>query len=275
MPTTSAKLVDGDEELLSEVIGARAVPADSSLQLAHADLRARSAVSTPMFLRPSPIDTVRLSPTVVALRNRGYTELVALSRDTVVVLDATQSEERARADSAWIGRLFPGRHPVVVIVTDLAWPHVSGVRFWVASGATIASRTISKPFLKAVVARQWSLLPDKLERDRARALMHFLPVRDSLRVAGVSLYPIDGIGSEGALMAYFPVDRLLWASDYVQDTTASTLYASEVVAAACRAGLTPERGAAEHVPPFGWSTIAGLARTIGTTCRPGGVAATR
>ncbi len=265
MPVTSAKLVDGDEELLREVDGAHAVPADPSLQLARADLQGRSAVTMPLFLRPAPIDTLRLAAHVVALRNRGFTELVALSHDTVVVLDATQSEERARADSAWIGRLFPGHHPIVVVVTDLAWPHVSGVRFWVASGATIASRNISEPFLKAVVDRQW-LSPDKLERDRARALMHFLPVRDSLHVAGVALYPIDGIGSEGALMAYFPVGRVLWASDYVQDTTAPTLYASEVVAAACRLGLAPERGAAEHVHPFGWSTIVGLARQTGTTC---------
>jgi len=266
MPTTSAKLVDGDEELLSEVKIAHSVPADPSLQLTRADLQARSAVTAPLFMRPVPIDTLRLAPQVVALRNRGFTEIVALSHDTVVVLDATQGEERARSDSAWIGRLFPGRHPVVVVVTDLAWPHVSGVRFWVASGATIVSRNISEPFLTAVIDRQWRLAPDKLERDRARALMHFLPVRDSLRVAGLTLYPIDGIASEGALMAYFPVDRLLWASDYVQDTTAPTLYASEVVAAACRVGLAPEHGAAEHVPPFGWSTIVGLARQIGTTC---------
>lgn len=265
MPTTSAKLVDGDEELLRDVSGAHAVAADQSLQLARADLQERSAVTMPLFLRPAPIDTLRLAANVVALRNRGFTELAALSHDTVIVLDATQSEERARADSAWIGRLFPGHHPVVVVVTDLAWPHVSGVRFWVASGATIASRNISEPFLKAIVDRRW-LSPDKLERDRARALMHFLPVRDSLQVAGVTLYPIDGIGSEGALMAYFPVDHVLWASDYVQDTTAPTLYASEVVAAVCRLGLAPERGAAEHVHPFGWSTIVGLARQTGNTC---------
>jgi hypothetical protein len=265
MPSTAAKLVDGDEEFLREVKEARAIPADGALQLARADMQARSTVTTPVFLRPAPIDTARLSPQIVALRNRGYTELVALSHDTVVVMDATQSEERARADSALIGHLFAGRHPIVVVVTDLAWPHVSGVRFWVASGAAIASRTTSESFLKAVIARRWAS-PDKLERDRARALLHFLPVHDSLRVAGISLYPIDGIASEGALMAYFPVDRLLWASDYVQDTTAPTLYASEVVAAACRVGLTPERGAAEHVPPFSWSTIAELARKTGTTC---------
>jgi hypothetical protein len=83
-------------------------------------------------------------------------------------------------------------------------------------------------------------------------------VTDSLSVAGLSLYPIDGIASEGALMAYVPTAGLLWASDYVQDTTSPTLYASEVLAAACRTHIAPVRGAAEHVPPFAWSTIVHL-----------------
>ena len=51
---------------------------------------------------------------------------------------------------AWVGRLFPGHHPIVVVVTDLAWPHVAGVRYWVAMGATIVSHAGSKEFLSQV-----------------------------------------------------------------------------------------------------------------------------
>ncbi len=259
MPATAAKLIDGDEEQLRETISARPIPRDSVPPIAVPDSSTRSAVITPGFLRPTPVDTMRLGPQTFALRNPGYTELVTLSRDTVVLFDATQGEERSRTDSAWIGRLFPGHHPVAVVVTDLAWPHVSGMRFWVASGATIVSRDISEPFLGSVVARRWTAVPDKLARAHAR--LRFLPVRDSLRIAGITILPIDGIASEGALMAYLLNDRFLWASDYVQDTSAPTLYASEVYAAACRARLTPTptRGGAEHVPPFEWSTLTNLA----------------
>ena len=44
-------------------------------------------------------------------------------------------------------RSFPGRHPIVVVVTDLAWPHVAGVRAWVARGATIVSHRAAREFL--------------------------------------------------------------------------------------------------------------------------------
>jgi hypothetical protein len=274
MPATAARLVDGDEEIVREVSGARLIPRGAVETVVVPDTTVRAAITVAGFLRPTPIDTVRLGPHTFALLNPGYNGLVTLSRDTVLVLDATQSEMRARADSAWIGRLFPGHHPVAVIVTDLAWPHVAGVRFWVASGATIVSRDISEPFLRSLVVRPWKA-PDKLERSRGHATWRFVPVRDSLDVAGLSLYPIDGIGSEGALLAYLRSDRVLWASDYVQTTDAPAQYTSEVYAAACRAGIRPERGLAEHTPPFAWSTVANLARQLplayaGPGCRGDG-----
>jgi hypothetical protein len=259
MPSSTARLVDGDEESSREVTAAEWVARTASPSVTIPDTAATNTVTAPMFLRYAPLDTMRLGPQLFALRNRGYNEIVALSHDTVFVVEATQSEERARADSAWIGRLFPGRHAVMVVVTDLAWPHVSGVRFWVASGATIISRDRSESFLRIVADRRWTRQPDKLERERAHASLHFVPVRDSLRIGGLTIYPIDGIASEGAVMVYVPAERFLWASDYVQDTKSPTLYASEVYRAACRVGISPTHGAAQHVPPFDWATIVQLA----------------
>ena len=142
--------------------------------------------------------------------------------------------------------MFPGRHPVALVVTDLAWPHVAGVPFWVASGATIISRDMSRTFLESVIARRWH--------------MKFRPVRESLVRPGIGLYAIDGVGSEGALMVYLPNDRALWASDYVQTLEAPALYTTEVYAAACRFALAPTRVVAEHQPVADWSTLVEMVR---------------
>jgi hypothetical protein len=147
----------------------------------------------------------------------------------------------------------------VLVVTDLAWPHVAGVRFWVASGATVVSYRASRAFLEQIVAHHWTVKPDKLEiqRKRGPVTLRFRPVSDSLRLAGgdIGLYPIDGTGSEGALMAYVRKARFLWASDFVQSTTDPTLYALEVWRAARRVGLDPLWVSAEHVPVTSWETI--------------------
>jgi hypothetical protein len=258
MPTVSTMLIDGDEQVVRSIATVSRVSRDSAPRLTVPDGGKRSVVKTPAFLRPAPLDTMRLGPRTFALTNPGYNEVVTLQHDTVFVLDATQSEARARADSAWVGRLFPGRHPVVLVVTDLAWPHVSGLRFWVASGATIMSRDMSRAFLQAIVSRRWTREPDKLESVHPRPSLAFIPVRDSLVRSGIRVYAIDGLASEGALMAFLPADSLLWASDYVQQLTQPALYTNEVFAAAHRVGIQPTRVIAQHQPLAPWSTLAAL-----------------
>jgi len=71
----------------------------------------------------------------------------------------------------------------------------------------------------------------------------------------VKLYAIDGAGSEGALVAFIPGDKYLWASDFVQTVARPSQYATEVWSAAKRVGILPERFAAEHLPLTPWSKI--------------------
>jgi hypothetical protein len=214
----------------------------------------------PGFLQAVPPDTERAGGHTMLLRNPGYREGVLMVRDTVYLLDATQSEARARLDSAWIARLYPRHRAVVLVVTDLAWPHIAGVRYWVARGATVVSHLASRPMLERVIARRWTREPDLLERERQRRRtipFHFVGVRDSLALAGgaLELYPIDGVASEGALMAYVPEDGVLWASDYVQQLREPALYTAEVIRAAARVGITPRVVAAQHLGPTPWTAV--------------------
>jgi hypothetical protein len=266
LPGTATRMVDGQPELTRTFGTMALVPRDSAPPLVLPPVTAPMATAGPTFLAPQPPDTIRVSNTTFLLRNSGYQEALTLAHDTVFVFDATQGDGRARQDSAWIGKLFPGKHPIAVVVTDLAWPHVAGVRYWVANGATIISHRASRPFLERVVQRRWTDAPDALEKRRLAGKGHgptmvFRPVTDSLRLAGgsVTLYPIDGAASEGALAAYVKADGFLWASDYIQDLSAPTQYVDEVAAAVRRVGISPVRVAAEHTPLGPWAAVAKLA----------------
>ncbi|HEU5218293.1 MAG TPA: hypothetical protein VFU23_06520, partial [Gemmatimonadales bacterium] len=124
-PIQAHRLVDGAEEMTrANALRGRSSPAtalsrDSAPDLRLPDASLRMTALIEPFLQPTPPDTIRAGAHAFLLKNRGYTELVALERDTVFVFDATQGDERARQDSLWVGRLFPGRHAVVVVVTDL------------------------------------------------------------------------------------------------------------------------------------------------------------
>lgn len=254
-PMSSFRLVDGAVQVSRT---AAPLPADSAPPTppALADTVDLRRAAPPPEAGP---DTVRIGPATVALRTRYYTNVVTLVRDTIFLLDAQYSgEERARQDSTWIATLFPGRHPVVLIVSDLAWPHIAGVRSWVAMGATVVAHRSAREFLTRVVNRRWSEAPDLLERRRSQARFRFVAVDDSLSLGGgaVRVYPINGIGSEGSLMTWLPNDRFLFPGDYVQGLAGPSMaYAAEVVAATRRVGLVPERFAAMHMGLTSWADL--------------------
>ena len=263
LPGSAFRMVEGETHSSSVTSAMALVPRDSAPVLALPDTALVQQVPIPAFLQPVPPDTVRVGPQTYLLRNRGYTHAVTLVRDTVFLFDATQADARSRADSSWIARLYPGAHPVVLVVTDLAWPHIAGVRFWVARGATVVSHRAAEPFLRRVVERRWTEAPDLLETLRAQRRaprFRFRAVDTTAPLAGgdITLHAIDGITSEVALIAWLPADRFLWASDYIQGVGAPSEYLSEVRAAVRRAGVTPAKVAAQHLPLTPWSTVEGL-----------------
>jgi hypothetical protein len=261
LPGSTFRLEDGTTMVTRTFGERRFVPRDSVPSLTVPARSTAMAIALPAFLAPTKPDTVRVSNSVYLLRNRGFAETIALARDTVFVFDATQGEARVQEDSAWIAKLFPGRHPIVLVVTDLAWPHVAGVRAWVARGATIVAHPAARDFLSRVVTRQWTLAPDLLERRRHQVSFRFRAVADSLLLAGgnIVVFPIDGVASEVALAAFVRPSRYLWASDYVQNLREPTQYVDEVVAAVARMGISPAMVAAEHTPLTPWDRVAKLA----------------
>lgn len=262
MPCSPVRIVDGEPDIYQmvgkwEFVNVEQSPGMTLPEIKNPPLPPRGSVG--VLDSPSP-DTVGIGSLTYLTRNRSYTEAISFIDGTVYIFDATLGEQRAKQDEEWIEKLFPGKHPLVVVVTDLAWPHIAGVRYWVSRGATIVSHRMSESFLKRVIDRKWTLNPDELEKKRSGVKFKFVPVDKELTLAGgkVKLHAIDGIGSEGALMAYLPDDKFLWAGDYIQTNRQPTAYATEVWRAALRVGIRPERTAAQHLPVTNWSIIDSL-----------------
>jgi hypothetical protein len=260
MPGSSSRIADGDPEISLtvgpvEVIEPKAAPALQPLKAPPTP-----PAELPMFLQPIPPKAIQITPNLLLLSNPGYNELVTVINGELYIFDSTQGEERARQDEAEIAKAFPGRHRINVVVTDTSWPHIAGVRYWVSQGATVISHRANREFLQRVIDRKWMLNPDSLEQLRRAnpkaARLKFVSIETMTPLAsGVLLVPIEGIGSELALMAYLPNERFLWASDYIQTVEEPSLYAAEVIRAAERAGIQPERVAAEHVPVTDWKAV--------------------
>jgi hypothetical protein len=262
LPTASARVVDGFKEITRTMGDFELIDLSKAPDLSLPAGGDGAGNATPLFLQPLPPKKVEVSPHLFLSVNTGYTEAIVLIGNTIYVLDATQAEARAKQDLELIKATFPGEHPIVLVVTDIAWPHVAGIRFWVASGAAVISHRTSKEFLTRVIERRWTRSPDLLEQRRKSVKLSFVAVDKSYAAAAgkLRLVAIDGIGSEGALMAYIPEDRFLWASDYIQNLARSTAYTNEVWQAVQRTGLEPRQVAAQHIPLTSWSAIESLVK---------------
>ncbi len=257
-PATTIRSSDGlGDESWSAFPGSVVLVArDSAPAFKLPDTSGRALVPPPRFGDEEP-DTVRVGPHTFLLANRAFTSVVSLIHDSVFVLDATAGEQRARRDSAWVGRLFPGRHPVTLVLLSAVWPHIAGLRFWVASGARVLAPAHAKNLIESAVARRWTERPDALERRRRTVRLRLTAVSDSMSSAagGLTLYPLDGAGNESMLMAYLPGDRFLWASDRVQVVNGPSLYTAELVSSVRRAGLVPLWTSGPHLKLVPWSTL--------------------
>jgi len=257
IPTSAARVVDGFKEVTRTVGNFDWIEPSAAPDLSVPDVAPASLV--PMYLQATLPKTINVGPNTLLVTNPGYTEAVTRFGSTIYVLDCTQGEERARQDLAIIRSQFPDVRNIAVVVTDLAWPHIAGIRFWVSQGATIISHRSSKAFLTRVIERRWSAVPDSLEQNRKE--LNFVAVDKELVLEGgkLRLIPIGGRGSEGALMAFLSENRMLWASDFIQSVTAPATYTTEVVNAVRRARINPETVGGMHIPLTDWSKIESLA----------------
>ena len=68
-------------------------------------------------------------------------------RDYIVVIEGPQSEARASAIIAEAKRLIPNKPIRYVVNTHHHFDHASGLRTFVAEGATIVTHQINKPII--------------------------------------------------------------------------------------------------------------------------------
>ncbi len=259
-PSAAFRVVDGETEV-SQSVGSLQLVARDSVDLKRPEAPSEQPSEVPRFLQPIEPKVIHVSKNVAVLSNPGYNEVVTEIGNEIFLFDSTQGEQRAREDQKAIEALFPGKHHINVVVTDLAWPHVAGVRYWVSQGATIISHGASRDFLQRVVGRKWTLAPDTLEKQRVKnpsaIRLKFINVTAATSFANgaIRIFPIDGIASEVALAVFVPDQKFLWASDFIQTVDEPSQYAQEVIAATKRAGIEPEKVAAEHLPITVWSKV--------------------
>lgn len=188
---------------------------------------------------------------------------VALVRqpDGLVVVEAPISSGYSAAVLAEAVQRFPGVPVKAVLTTSDAWPHLAGVREYVARGVPVYALDLNRSILTRLLEAPRTAYPDALERRRRAPEMHVVSGKTVVGEGDnrIELYPVRGEAGERMMVAYLPAHRLLYASDLVQKQRDGSFwqpeYLSEVAAVVEREGLAVERVFAMHMDAIPWSDV--------------------
>jgi glyoxylase-like metal-dependent hydrolase (beta-lactamase superfamily II) len=146
----------------------------------------------------------------------GYAALAVDFKDYIVVIEGPQSEDRASAIIAEAKKLIPNKPIRYVVNTHAHFDHSSGLRTFMAEGATIITHQTNKAFLEKVGSLPHTLSPDKLAESKRKPLIETMTEKKVLTDGNhvIELYHMTNIGHhDGLIMAYLPKEKVLVEAD--------------------------------------------------------------
>lgn len=203
---------------------------------------------------------IELAKDVVFIPGAWNATLVRQS-DGVVILEAPISSSYSGKVIAEAERHWPGIPIKAVISTSDSWPHIAGVREYVARGIPVYVLDLNVPILSRLVSAPRTITPDVLSR---RPRQPDFRVVSGKTVVGngsnrLEIYPLHGETSERQMMVYFPEHKLLYGSDPFQKLDDGSYFYPqtvwELVHAVEREKLSVDTFFMMHIGPTPWSDL--------------------
>jgi hypothetical protein len=202
---------------------------------------------------------VEIAKDIVYITGSWNTTLVRQA-DGIVILEAPISSGYSVKILAEAERRWPGVPVKAVISTSDSWPHLAGVREYVARGIPIYAVDLNIPILTRFVSAPRTGFPDTLQQNPKRAEFHPVSSKTVLGTGPnrIEIYPLRGETSERQMMVYFPEHKLLYGSDPFQQVEHGYFYPQtvwELVHAVERENLTVDTFFMMHIGPTPWSEL--------------------
>lgn len=181
--------------------------------------------------------------------------------DGIVIVEAPISSGYSAKVVAEAHRRFPGKPIKAVITTSDSWPHLAGIREYVAQGIPIYALDLDRPILERVIAMPYTSRPDTQQRTPHKPDFHLVHDKAILGTGEnrIEIYAIHGETSERQMMVYFPQHRLLYGSDTFQQMPDGSFFVpqtvTELMDAVSREHLEVDEFIAMHIGPTPWSDL--------------------
>jgi glyoxylase-like metal-dependent hydrolase (beta-lactamase superfamily II) len=165
---------------------------------------------------PVQVTSQKLADGVWFLAGGTHNSVLVEYKDYLAVVEAPNNEERSLAVIAEVKKLVPGKPIKYLINTHHHFDHSSGVRTYVAEGATVITSAGNKAYYEQAWKAPRTLAPDKLAQNPKKA--SFIEVKDKYVLTDGSrtleLYMNHGDTHNATiLMGYLPKEKILIEAD--------------------------------------------------------------
>ena len=145
-----------------------------------------------------------------------YAALAVDFKDYIVVIEGPQSEARATAIIDETKKLIPNKAIRYVINTHGHFDHSSGLRAFIAEGATIITHQQNKAYYEKIFAQPHTLNPDKQEQAKKKLNIETMTDKKVLTDGNhvTELHRLqNSLHNEGLIVAYLPKEKILVEAD--------------------------------------------------------------
>jgi hypothetical protein len=156
---------------------------------------------------------------------------------------------------------FPGLPIKAVITTSDAWPHLGGMREYVARGVPIYALDLNKPILDRLFKAPYKTFPDALAKSPRQPKWNLVSGKTLFGTGKnrLEIYPYRSATGERQMMIYFPEHRLLYSSDLftmLRDGSAFLpTFVQEMIDTVKREGLEVKNTVGMHYDMTPWEKV--------------------
>jgi glyoxylase-like metal-dependent hydrolase (beta-lactamase superfamily II) len=195
--------------------------------------------------------------------------------DGLVIIEAPIGSPYSVQILEEVAKRYQGVHVKAVVTTSDAWPHLGGVREYVARGIPVYALDLNQPILERLLKADYGAKPDALAKAPKTARFTWVSGKTTIGVGDtrIELYPLRGENGERMMAAYFPALKVLYSSDEIMRQRDGRFFMPEFLLEVRdmiqREHLQVDRVFGMHIGSIPWSEIeAAIAQATASVAAP-------
>jgi hypothetical protein len=179
--------------------------------------RATAQTSVDGLPLAQPQQAIDIAPNIIQIPG-AWNVGVVRQPDGIIIIEGPITSGYSGKIISEVKRRYPGEAIKAVVTTSDAWPHIGGIREYVALNIPIYILDLNQPILERLINASYRSQPDSLFKQPRQPKFRVVSGKTVIGsgTTSLELYPIRSESGERMMIGYFPAQKLLYSSDLIQ-----------------------------------------------------------